>query len=81
MLWMLWLDFLDDEREWTDGSGVDSPKGVTRSVLLADVTTATDECVAADADPEEKQTILNKPKYISGRWTNWFKCSATNLKL
>ena len=53
---MLLLDFLDEEREWLDVSGVTSPapsRGVVMrsSVVLAGMFTATDGWEAAEAEP------------------------------
>jgi len=49
MLWMLWLDFLEEEREWLDKSGgVDSPPPLSSD---DPVTTAREGWVEADPDP------------------------------
>ena len=57
---MLWLDFLEEDREWLDKSGgVDSPPPLSTD---DPVTTAREGWVEADPDPVtvEKSTKCNR---------------------
>ena len=56
MLWTLCADFLDEDREWLDVSGVFSPPPdvIILSNVLVGVVTAIDGWTAADAEPDVK---------------------------
>ena len=57
-LWMEWLDFLDDDREWCVVSGVLASPGATLSWLVG-VVTATDGWLDADVDPSDGCDAVN----------------------
>lgn len=62
---MLWLDFLEEEREWLDISGgVDSsPPPLSTEVP---VTTASEGCVDADPDPVTMPTAPKSYEHSLG---------------